>query len=192
MDKNVAFLLRAVSDKPEYRAVADYLMARRATPPVEERYLGENTNGKYEYNTFFGNDLPRQGKVTLNSRNGPSESVGTLIHELTHGAQRQLVQQYYDTKDRAGPQYKQGYEKLMLKDKTKEVAALLNPEFVKNAEAYRKSGNELQAFGMGNSSVESRGTYPVPPHIDATMATEFQILLDLAMRDQSTKPPKGR
>lgn len=192
MDKNVAALLRAVSQKPEYRAVSDYLLARRAMPPIKEEYLGENTNGKYEYNTLFGSDLPRTGQVTLNSGNSPSTSVGTLVHELAHAAQRQLINQYYSKDDPASPQFKQAYQKLMMKEKDKEVAALLNPSFAKDSDPYRMRGSELQAFGMGNSSVDGPGTYRAAPHIDPTMATEFQILLDLATRDQVAKPPKGR
>lgn len=191
MDKNVAVLLRAASEKPEYRAVADYLMARRAMPPIEERYLSDGVSGMYERNTIFGNDLPRNGKVTLNKSNSPSTSVGTLVHELTHAAQNQLSQQQASRKERAGPQFDDAYKKLMLGQAGK-LAALLNPQFAAKTSDYRSTSNELQAFGMGNVMSPGRPDSPAPAHTDATMATEFQILLDLAMRDQATKPPKGR
>lgn len=191
MDKNVAFLLRAASEKPEYRAISDYLLARRGMPGIEEANLGYTTSGMYERNTFLGGELPRNGKVTLNKYNTPSDSVGTLIHELTHAAQNQMSIQNADRKDRAGSQFTDAYKKLMSGQAGK-LAALLNPEFAARTSDYRSTSNELQAFGMGNSSIEGRPRSPAPLHTDPTMATEFQILLDLAMRDQATKPPKGR
>jgi hypothetical protein len=45
--------------------------------------------------------------------------------------------------------------------------------------------DEITAFGVGNHSSALPVNNPAPAHLDATAATEFMILLDLAMRDMA-------
>ena len=54
---------------------------------------------------------------------------------------------------------------------------------------YRTSGRELQAHGLGEQFKgvgESRRQ--APSHVDPTRATEFMILLDLAIRESEAGP----
>ena len=69
-------------------------------------------------------------------------------------------------------------------------AAAFNPAWVAANRDYRSTAGELLGFAMGNSApvgVERNPASKVPLHLDATLATEFMILLDLATREEKKK-----
>lgn len=194
-------LLRETAAYPQYGEIADYLMARRKMPTVEAAILPFDTRAQFSRNSFFGNKLPPAGVVELSSQAVP-ESV---VHEMTHAADRQLTSQYYELlqKQRSSDlsplekQFISGYEKLVFKPGAAGVAGLprvemaqrLAPKWATKQAEYRASSTELPAWGMGSTVDPSASQeYSAPAHLDPTMATEFSILLDLANRVQKSRP----
>lgn len=192
-------LMELTRKVPEYQQMMDYLMARRSVPPVQLNYLGGNVAGVFEYpGAAVTSRTPTgpNGRITVDNHLG----TGTLIHETTHATQRQLAHQYSEEKYPHGvynfwrsPEdtvFTDAYEKLRLHKGAGGHNALevLAPKW-KQAEAdYRSTMQEAQAFGLANSVVPKQADYKAPPHVDATLATEFLILLDLATRSQKAKP----
>ena len=69
----------------------------------------------------------------------------------------------------------------------------VSPTFYEENKGYRAKSNEALAFGVENAAFPSANTNrPAPQHIDPTIATQFQLLLDQAQRLQNQQPPKGR
>lgn len=191
-------LLTQAATSPQYGALVDYLTARRMLPPISLGGTG-GASGAFEFNTFFGNDLPKTGVVKVGYGEGPN----TLVHELTHAADRQINSQYYELKDKRGDltpaeqQFMQAYERLRHKspsfsdksviDQRKNMAEKLDPTWAAKNSDYRGSNVELPAWGMGSTMYPNYDS-PAPRHLDPTMATEFSILMDLARRAQPVIP----
>ena len=200
----VQYLMQLASERPEYAALAEYLTTRSAMPPVSFGYLSPGTSGEFESN-FWGGNLPRTGKVTLNSEfmdraYAPTTAIPTLSHELVHASQKEMESQRMQKEildQNAKQQFLDAYQKLVY-DKTKPVksrfgqnvlAEKLNPAWSKENEAYRASIAELPAFAIGTVSGKN-DAYRAPEHLNPTLATEYQILLDLATRDAKANPYK--
>jgi hypothetical protein len=188
-------LLQQAAESPQYGELVDYLSARRMMPPIEQKY---GARGEFSRNTAFGNTLPKTGVVSLGYNATPS----TVVHELTHAADKQLDAQYYTLRNKRNltpqeQQFMQAYEKLvyspgqMFGQKSEStrgnVARTIAPEWANEARGYRATGSELAAFGMG-STVAPNVHYPAPAHIDPSYATEFSILLDMARKLQKSQP----
>lgn len=190
-------LLRKTAAAPEYGSLVDYLAARRMMPPINFSGL---TGGKFTHNGVVGNELPATGVVTVGRFVDPS----TVVHELTHAADRQMRLQYSELKNKRGsltPEEKRfmdAYEKLVetpmsftQRGELKRVgmAAQLDPKWRDAEGSYRASQSELPAWGMASAVTPARTRdYGAPPHLDPTMASEFQILMDLARRAQPVIP----
>lgn len=193
-------LTKDVKDTPQYQQLMEYLSIRRAVPPTKFAYLGDDTIGEFRRNTPFGNELPRTGVITLNRG-----ALGdTFVHELTHAATAQLATQYGEYAKNWGnvvkpDQFTDAMAKIMLSTNEDykagknqppvEMAKSLDPEWTAKNRDYRTTASELLSFGMGNmtpskSIDKTRG----PAHLDATLATDMMILLDLATRAQKAKP----
>jgi len=186
-------LLVETAAYPQYGDLVSYLSSRRMMPPIEMRYSG---GGSFEYSPLPSKDIPQTGVVRAGA---PS----TVVHELTHAAQRQMGWQYNELKKKSAKQlapeerqFIDTYEKLIFTpsefgrkmDFTDVKAARsIAPEWAKEKAGYRASGSELQAFGMG-STVSPNTFNPAPLHVDPTYGTEFSILLDLANRVQKRQP----
>lgn len=153
------------------------------------------------------------GLAAFSSGAGTSE----LLHELTHAAQRAMhfqseegktsdaFKQALDKLGFTGGPWTSKEKKLHMSDgKTefgsrgvKEQSRKLAPGFEnagntpqeKEWSAYRTSTPELAAWAVGNMTLppNQRSLSPAPPHHDATLATEMQILLDLATRDMQSR-----
>lgn len=185
---------------PQYGELVDYLSSRRMMPPIKYEYIRPGTGGTFAYPGFLSNpmNLPETGVVTV----APGADPSTVVHELTHAADRQISEQYHrlQYKKSLSPQEKQfmsAFEKLSWnsneptndpkKQPRKQLANLLSPEWV-DKNSYRAGHSELPAWGMG-SVVGGRDTeYKPPLHLDPTMATEFSILMDMATRLQKSYP----
>lgn len=202
----IQYLMQLATERPEYASLMDYLTTRSATPPVSFGYLSPGTSGEFESPGFFSSgQIPQTGKITLSSgfvNRGydPTSPVSTLTHELTHASQREMENQrnQKNIADQAAKQqFLDAYSKLVYnKDKKLSqrfgqnvLAEKLGPAWSKENEAYRSSIVELPAFAMGNvTKKDNRDSYTTPPHLDPTLATEYQILLDLATRDARANP----
>lgn len=185
---------------PEYQQMMDYLMARRQVPEIKSAYLGEAVGGLFQ----FGGNLQSRGSIKV----GEGQAVDTLVHEVTHAAERQIVKQYHEEKyprdilfSRGKNQFIDAYEKLSynpdaLRDAPEKVPAkqlmnLIDKDWTKKAENYRSTVSEATAFAVENVSnpkLDPTSITRAPAHIDSTLATEFLILLDLAQRGQKTRP----
>lgn len=202
----IQYVMQLASERPEYSALAEYLTTRSAMPPVSFGYLSPGTSGEYESNGFFRyGSVPATGKVTLNSElmsrdYAPTAGIPTLSHELVHASQREMGSQRVqkDVVDQnAKQQFLDAYKKLVY-DKTKPVgsmsrpnalADLLNRDWSKENSEYRASSGELPAWAIGTVSGKN-DAYDAPAHLNPTLATEYQILLDLATRDAKANPYK--
>ena len=177
-------VLAKVQQTPIGQQIVQYLLARKSLPQFKETYTGDR--GSFDYNTWAGNELPPQGRVSL--RGGAEADASTMLHELTHAADRQLAEQYFEIpRGQRNSQFAQGFEKLSLNSTEKGrsarnmVAQALAGNWAKERQEYRASSPELAAFGVGNSAAPP-GVNRGPLHVDPTMATEMAILLELASR----------
>jgi hypothetical protein len=196
-------LLQRAAQFPQYGELVDYLSARRMMPPINTQVMFPY-KGLFEQNPLIGGPLPRTGKITV--RSGAKES--TVVHELTHAADAQINNQYYELKQqekqgkKLAPVQKQfidAFEKLVRKVSgvpgwrlreynRKKTAQNLAPNWLQQQRGYRSSDDELPAFGMGNTVSGSKKWPDAPPHVDPTYATEFSVLMDLARRAQPVIP----
>lgn len=187
--------LRDAANSSQYGDLVEFLASRRVMPEMKYR---PGISGEF----VSGWGMPNRGEINL----GMSATPGTVVHELTHAADRQISQQYYDLakKRKLDPlekQFVQTYEKLVFSpDKSQRdpekyprtaMAERLAPEWAKKERGYRSTSGEMVAFGMGRPVDEAQRYMPsniAPPHVDPTMATEFSVLLDIAKRLQKSKP----
>ena len=194
-------VLQRAAQFPQYGELVDYLSARRMMPPIEtkSKFLFPY-KGIFEQNPPIGGPLPQTGKITV--RAGADES--TVIHELTHAADNQINNQYYELKEQQDQgkeltpvqkQFVDAFEKLVRKvsgipgmrlreyNRSK-TAEKLAPNWLQQQSGYRSSDDELPAFGMGSTVYGTKKRPDAPLHVDPTYATEFSVLMDLARRAQ--------
>lgn len=186
-------LLEETAKYPQYGELVNYLTQREMMPPIEQRFLGSARRGQFRENGWGSKELPKTGVIEVNYGAGPS----TVLHELTHAADKELDTQYYQAKYKKSdltPQEQQfldAYVKLSKNPTARndnpakwprlQLANKLSPEWAKEENQYRATMGELPAWGMG-STVQRDRDYNPPLHLDPTMATEFLILMDLARR----------
>ena len=189
-------LLRQTAEFPQYGALVEYLTARRQLPSMQ--YGGVvDPEAVAEFQT--GSKLPIAGKVAMRNSADPN----TVVHELTHAAQRQMGIQWSALASKPDRnltpdqiRFKHAYEKLIFKPgeqfgaKPKSIqqdtALKIAPQWTEENARYRADPEELAAFGMGGAVRPNWSTAPL--HIDPTYATEFSVLLDLARRAQPVIP----
>jgi hypothetical protein len=168
--------------------IYNYLQSRRSVPmfEVDNDLRDTTTQATYDH---------RDNTIRINPNARSLES--TIPHEMTHAAQEQMGWQWLrglnnrNTEGNTGldRQYVDAYEKLH-RTPTKLPSNGINPKTSlpylegPKEERYRTGQNEREAFGMGNMQLPDyveRG-FPMPPHYDATAASEHSILLELAQR----------
>lgn len=102
MDKTATRILQKASDNPEYQALSNYLLSRRAFPEVTTAPMAGGTYGKFTSPAFFSDgSIPARGLLSFNEQAqqwNPQAMVPTAVHEATHAANRQLIKQYYEVK----------------------------------------------------------------------------------------------
>ena len=186
-------LLVQTAAYPQYGELTDFLTSRRSMPEIRQDYTGTD-RGSFTYNNpvFGERNFPAAGRLLLNYGAEPS----TVVHELTHAADRQMRELYFEISDRLRKrekldplekQFLDSYQKLSFGGGREKRAAQLAPEWAKEKANYRADQPELAAYGMG-STIAPNAHYPAPAHVDPSMGTEFSILLDLASKAQKTRP----
>jgi hypothetical protein len=207
----VQYLMQLASERSEYAALAQYLMSRNATPPVAFDYLPPGNTGRFTSRGFFSDgSVPTTGMVTLSDRflnrgYDPTNAVPSVTHEMTHAAQKEMEYQKRQkdiTDQQAKQQFLDAYAKLNY-DATKrgrvafapnQLANKLNPEWTNQNEGYRAASGELPAWAMGavanKNPLNDYDSYGTPANLNPTLATEYQLLLDLATRDAKANPNK--
>jgi hypothetical protein len=205
MDAAVTKILQKASDNPEYQALANYLMSRRAMPQMQREYLGDNTLGSFVTPGFLSSGaVPDRGILKLNrfsEYQNPSDVVPTVTHEMTHAAERQMIKQYYEVKKKRDKselesQFIENFQKIIGSSKP-EISNWLKrvaPDFAKKEEGYRSTSTEALAFGLQNAAFPNTESQRyAPEHIDPTIATSLMLLLDQAQKVQNQQPPsQGR
>jgi hypothetical protein len=182
-------LMKKAGEIPEYQQMMDYLMARRAVPEARTQWLGTGAGGLFQ----FGGYLPNRGRITVSE----GQETDTLVHEVTHAAERQMGQQYHEDKvakrDFLGfiqpnsTQFTDAYDKINVQ----QLMSTLSPDWTARASSYRSTTPEARAFAMENvtnPALDPTSITRAPAHIDSTLATEFLILLDLAKRGMKDRP----
>jgi len=104
-------------------------------------------------------------------------NINTMAHELSHAVDNLMGMERQELKGKFTPSlqdtlYSNAYDKL-------NPAATKIP--TQGLSKYRKSPDELRAFGVGNASTLG-SINPGTPHLDATMAQEAAILRELLNR----------
>lgn len=123
--------------------------------------------------------------VSLNPSTGKNEQAAT--HEFTHAldtamlflaqdwnkpqSEKMLFGLFSDPATSSQKQFATAYDKL--KPSTSNLPN-------KPTDPYRAGNMEMRAHGVGE--MINKGNYPANQHIDPTMATEFDILMDLLRR----------
>jgi hypothetical protein len=186
-------ILSGLQNSPEVLAIQDYLRRSGATVPISMGDLPASVAGRFSQISPSG---AFEKSIVLDrylSARDPKQASGTLAHELTHAADIQLNTQFNES---SNTQFLDAYKKLVETpkhfgtpklDQRAASAAILAPTWAATNSDYRSTGEELPGFGIGNSILAGSSTDPSPPHVDSTMATEFMILLDLALRDLKHK-----
>jgi hypothetical protein len=174
----------------DYRAMLEYLQSRGAVPDIRaQQLLGADAM----FSTIklpIGRGVIKINKDLVGSNRGATIGPSTLAHEMAHAADRQMQQQAGEQTGlfSKGNQFTDAYERLVGPggmregDKRTELARKYHSKWVEKNKDYRAAPYEIAAHGVGNyagPTTASKG----PLHVDATAATEFQILLDLARRN---------
>jgi hypothetical protein len=167
---------RFVAFKPQYQQLMNYLIARESVPDQQVKRLPADRNAQYS---------PRSNEITYAPTTVADINAfpNTAVHELTHAAREAMNDQ---TRFRRwtgqSDQMVDALRKLTAPSKLQYPA---REGVTQKQLEYRNSPDEFSAFGMGNMAGPNTGEpiFSGPAHMDATAATEFEILLDLAMRE---------
>ena len=203
-DENFIKDIKNKAEKNEdYRAMLEYLKSKDAVPDIKTGYLPEGFDAVFSALKLPFAGAVGSGTIKLNKNNlvdsGYKGDIGpsTLAHEMAHATDRQFEEQ--NSKQSGifskGNKFTDAYEKMVgdggmrSGKKRTELARKLYPEWVSQNKEYRALPYEMAAHGVGNFAGPTTAE-AAPPHVDATAATEFQILLDLARRNSS--PPVKR
>jgi hypothetical protein len=199
MDPTIVKILQKASDNNEYQQLANYLMSRRSMPDFNLGYM-PGTYGKFiTPGLFSSGNIPERGIVSINESAktwNPESMSPTMVHELTHAAEKQMIKQYYEIKKKTNKtelenQFLNNFQKIIGSSEP-EVSNWLkkvSPNFYEENKGYRANSGEALAFGVENSAFQSTDSNrPAPQHIDPTMATTLMLLLDQAQRVQNQQP----
>ena len=177
---------------PELLDMVDILKQAKAGVKLDHRYMHGETNAEYNNDT---------NTITMNSFRDPlSKSYQrTLTHEVSHavdnvlgnahvefsrnvrqGKATEAQRRYTDTYSKITP-----YRSTLALESRKKDGAVAG-----KYDDYRYRGSELRAFGVGNITSPLSSGYPVPDHIDATMATEAAIQRDMYRRAIASEKAK--
>jgi hypothetical protein len=183
--------------------------ADRMPTVVESRRVGRGYEGpKF---SFSRGDVNDPGVVRFPAF--AKDPYRSLVHELTHSADRAMGVGYQQLVEKAKSQgltaaeqqVLDGYQKLY-GTATRLPLTISDPDLSPALIRYRTSADELRAFGTGNmaQSQPEPGRYnfedigaTLNPHVDPTMAQEAAIMRDLYLRRGEVRgraegsPPEG-
>ena len=173
------------------KQMLNYLTAAGQMPAVQEAALPYDVYGK-----FAGIDGPT-GTLTMSSTLSPARAPQTGTHEIAHAVDQAIAVQAGNYRRSFGyNQLEDAYNKLVnfgtagagpreFGDPRYGMAAKIDPQWAEKYGNYRSSPGELAAWAVENivRHPQLPETYNPPAHLNATLAQEFEILLDLAMRD---------
>jgi hypothetical protein len=172
-----------------YQELEKYLQSRGEMPNIKvTSYLPEGTHGMFSSDkTNIGS-----GRIKINKNLHEMYMPSTIAHEVTHAADRQMEQQAMEQGlFGKSNQFTEAYKKMVGSEGRNRTQLLRKryPEFEEDNRYYRSKPDEVAAHGIGAYSGPAMQD-SAPRHVDATAATEFRILMDLAQRNVD-KGPKG-
>lgn len=204
MDPTIIKILQEASNNPAYQSIANYLMSRRAMPDFNLGYM-PGTYGKFiSPGLFSSSQIPERGIISFNESSktwNPSSMASTATHEMTHAAEKQLIKQYYEinkkqSKTELEKQFLDNFQKIIgsSEPQISNWIKKVSPDFAKKESDYRSTSKEGLSFGVENSAYpDSESNRNAPPHVDPTIATVFNLLLEQAQRVQDEqKQSQGR
>jgi hypothetical protein len=188
MDEDTEYLLGVIrnSKNPGLDDILNTLKVSGKMPTMSVGYPEGGANADYNLGTDHVRLHP--------SRGGNTGSVG---HELTHALDMRLFRRASDIESRhesfATPedlQYQAAFRKLQ-KPAPLPTNLPNKSEFDRRWQQYRMDPTEARAFGVGNHLLQGTGNDAIP-HMDASQATEADILRDLYRRSMTSvkKPPE--
>lgn len=169
---------------PEFGETTSLLEMLNRLPKM---YIGGTDPGAY------GSYRPFENKISISpDAFQDNRAHETVLHELTHSLYEQMSRSYFNTDARyrrdfgfpteTDQQFVEGWDKLR-----PSASKLINPKEAK-ADPYRYGDDELRAFAVANHAFPKvQNHYPVPPHLNATLATEAAIMRDLYLRKLKQK-----
>lgn len=181
--------VQSADQYPEFRKLLTYLIGSGGNIPVAVDNLDSSANAEFIV-PGYGEKRYTQPSIVMDrfqsALSTKPELAATLIHEMTHAAQYRMNTQ---ADKGSNNQFKDAYKKLYGGEDAKsqqqrpgpQLASKMDSNFTSTEQGYRSTPWELTAYGLGNSVTGTRNN-PAPNHVDATLATEFMLLLDLATR----------
>ena len=170
-----------------YQELEKYLQSRGEMPSIKiGSYLPDGTHGVF----FSDRANISTGDIKINKNLHDMYVPSTIAHEVTHAADRQMKQQAMEQgMFGKSNQFTEAYEKMVGPEGRNRTQLLRKryPEFEEDNRYYRSRPDEVAAHGIGAYSgpaMQDRA----PRHVDATAATEFRILMDLAQRNVDKGP----
>ena len=192
-DAKLKTLLDNASDNSDFKTLYSFLKDKDSLPNMKVD-SSLDSRGQFTY----GEGEPAEGSITVW---GSSKGfVSTLIHEMTHAADRQMIKLSSDIEEsirkgeKVSKEEKQflsnwkksfgvrsigegGGEAVGLKSLMKSIA---DPKWLSENQDYRTTRAEAIAHGVGNVNKKSSEIYNLQSHMDPSIATEFMILLNQA------------
>ncbi len=163
------------------------------------RSLGQVPSMLPIYDSRMGAYSANENRVFVNPRQGQADMQNTLAHETAHAADTAMADEAWRIFRQNGkawlPSSRPNQQQMQFSDAYRKMrpSATNLPTGYETAlqrdKEYRTSDRELRAFGVGNTA-DPRSTVPIyqgAPHLDPTMATEFEILLGLAQQANRSK-----
>lgn len=196
-DPGVNSLLKVAESIPDYKELSSFLSSRNATPDIYKKATGGGA--VFEYPALGPKE---RGEIGISPSNFYSDgkpvkgAEGTLIHEMTHAADRQfdqMVSEIRKTPERNWSSSEKQFMDAMSKltwagnfdknpRKLKQLVDSLDAKWYQENRDYRANDRELRGWAMGNVNRQNDDSYKPPKHLDTTLATEFMMLLDLARK----------
>ena len=156
----------------------EYLIANNAMPTVEN-------DPKIGYEGSYN---PGRNTIRLHPRTGQE----TVTHELTHAVQQALLKQFLNSSD---SQFKEMWKRsTSVGGGPKSTVERIAPGTIAAMQSkndwgrYRTTDDELQAFGVELAAHNYPTAARMPQHVDPTIATEFMLLVDIALKSLKTDP----
>lgn len=190
-NKGLNELVSSMKGNTEFEQLHGWLLDRKAVPNLERGFGSER--GSFEYSAYSEVPDP-QGTIKVNSYS-PNPKA-TLIHEMTHAAERQMrllhtelskkkeltdkEQQFIDAWDKS---FRASYDRRTKEYKTgvSDIIKALDAKWLNANKDYRTSNTEIPAQAMGSvSGAKNRDGETAPQHADPSIATEFMMMVEMA------------
>ncbi len=192
-DAKLKTLLDNAANNSDFKTLYSFLQDKNSLPEMKVD-PSIDSRGVFTY----GDGMPSSGVLSVG---GSSQGyVSTLVHEMTHAADRQMIRLSQDiekairNKEKVSNEEKQflenwkksfgarsigegGGEAVGMKSLMKSVA---DPKWLSDNQDYRTTRSESIAHGVGNVNKKASEIYNLQTHMDPSIATEFMILLNQA------------